>query len=158
MRAQIKLRQKPDKLWSLDEISQFLSQQGIRPSFHRLKIFEYLINERTHPTADEIYEVLKKDIPAISRATIYNTLRLFLEKKIIQLVNLEKNEARYDATLTGMDILSALAAARSTMSGSKASVSGLDNYQVLEKHLDLKGLCPSCRESNKYTKQEGLND
>jgi len=33
MKAKVKLTEKPDKPWSLDEISQFLSQQGIRPSF-----------------------------------------------------------------------------------------------------------------------------
>lgn len=50
MAAKVKLTEKPDKPWSLDEISQFLSQKGIR-RLSRLKIFEYLINERTHPTA-----------------------------------------------------------------------------------------------------------
>jgi Fur family peroxide stress response transcriptional regulator len=158
MKAKVKWTEKPDKLWSLDEISQFLSQQGIRPSFHRLKIFEYLINERTHPTADEIYEVLKKEIPAISRATVYNTLRLFLEKQIVQLLNVEKNEARYDATLTWHGHFKCLGCGQVYDVGIESlKLSGLDNYQVMEKHLDLKGLCPSCRERNKFKEQEGLN-
>lgn len=107
MRAYAKLREKPDMPWSLDEISQFLDQQGIRPSFQRLKIFEYLVNERTHPTADEIYEVLRKDIPSISRTTVYNTLRLFLDKKIIQMVNIEKMKLVMMRLFPGTDILNA---------------------------------------------------
>jgi len=158
MAAKVKLTEKPDKPWSLDEISQFLSQKGIRPSFHRLKIFEYLINERTHPTADEIYEVLKKEIPAISKATVYNTLRLFLEKQIVQLINLEKNEARYDSTLSWHGHFKCLSCGQIYDVGiEKLELSGLGNYQVLEKHLDLKGLCPSCRQSNKYKQLEGSN-
>ncbi|MDD8019959.1 MAG: transcriptional repressor [Acidobacteriota bacterium] len=145
MRAQTKLREKTDKPWNLDEIGQFLGQQGIRPSFHRLKIFEYLINERTHPTADEIYEVLKKEIPAISRATVYNTLRLFFDRKIVQVLNIEKNEARYDATLTWHGHFKCLLCGQVyDVEIESLELSGLDNYQVLEKHLDLKGLCPSC--------------
>lgn len=121
MAAKVKLTEKPDKPWSLDEISQFLSQKGIRPSFHRLKIFEYLINERTHPTADEIYEVLKKEIPAISKATVYNTLRLFLEKQIVQLINLEKMKHVMIPLFPGTDILNVSAVARSMMSELKNS-------------------------------------
>jgi len=116
LRAKTKLREKPDKPWSLDEISQFLSQQGIRPSFHRLKIFEYLINERTHPTADEIYEVLKKEIPAISRATVYNTLRLFLENKLSSCSTSRRMKLAMMLPSPGMGILNASAAARSMMS------------------------------------------
>jgi Fur family peroxide stress response transcriptional regulator len=158
MRVRVELREKPEKPWSLDEISQFLSQQGIRPSFYRLKIFEYLINERTHPTADEIYEVLRKDIPAISRATVYNTLRLFLEKQIVQLLNVEKNEARYDANLTWHGHFKCLACGQiNDVEIKDLKLADLDGYQVLEKHLDLKGLCPSCRERNKFKEQEGLN-
>ncbi|MBP8601861.1 MAG: transcriptional repressor [Candidatus Saccharicenans sp.] len=131
--------------WSLDEISQFLDQQGIRPSFQRLKIFEYLVNERTHPTADEIYEVLRKDIPSISRTTVYNTLRLFLDKKIIQMVNIEKNEARYDATLSWHGHFKCLKCGQVyDIEIEELKLGGLAGYQVLEKHLDLKGLCPSC--------------
>ncbi|MDI6845087.1 MAG: Fur family transcriptional regulator [Candidatus Saccharicenans sp.] len=133
------------KRWSLEDVHQYLSEHDIRISLYRLKIFEYLINERTHPTAEEIYNKLKKEIPSLSPATVYNTLRFFLEKKIVQLVNVEKNEARYDATLSWHGHLKCLSCGRVfDIHIENLKLSGLEGFQVYEKHLDLRGLCPGC--------------
>lgn len=64
-------------------IARILSEKGIRPTFHRVKIFEYLKNHRTHPDIEEIYENLVKECPTISRTTIYNTLELFIDKGLV---------------------------------------------------------------------------
>lgn len=142
---------KSQKRWSLEEVREYLVLHDIRLSAYRLKIFEYLINERTHPTAEEIYQHLKKEIPSISPATVYNTLRLFLEKKIIQLVNVEKNEARYDATLSWHGHLKCLACNRVfDIHIETIRLVGLEGFEIFEKHLDLKGLCPECLKAKKY--------
>lgn len=147
-------RTKRAKRWSLEEVREYLVQHDIRMSVYRLKIFEYLINERTHPTVEEIYEVIKKEIPAISPATVYNTLRLFLEKKIIQLVNVDKNEARYDATLSWHGHLKCLACSRVfDIHIESLKLGGLDGFEIFEKHLNLKGLCPECLKTKKYDRE-----
>lgn len=146
----MELSQKPRKRWSLEDAREYLVEHDIRASFYRLKIFEYLINERTHPTADEVFTVLKKEIPALSRATVYNTLKLFLEKKIVQLVNIEKNQARYDATLSWHGHFKCLRCGKVfDVHIENLKLSGLDGFEIYEKHLDLKGLCPSCLKSKK---------
>ncbi|MGQ9800760.1 MAG: Fur family transcriptional regulator [Candidatus Saccharicenans sp.] len=145
------------KKWSLEDIRAYLVQHDIRSSVFRLKIFEYLINERTHPTADEIYYYLKKEIPTISQGTVYNTLRLFLEKKIVQLVNVEKNEARYDATLSWHGHFKCLGCGRVVDSHiENLKLGGLEGFEIWEKHLNLKGLCPECLKRKNYSK-EGIN-
>lgn len=147
--------EKRNKRWSLEDVRQYLAEHGLRASIYRLKIFEYLINERTHPTAEEIYNRLKKEMPALSPATVYNTLRLFLEKKIIQLVNVEKNEGRYDATLSWHGHLKCLACGRVfDLHIETLKLSGLEGFEIFEKHLNLRGLCPECLKAKKY-KQEG---
>jgi len=151
-----KLEKRP-KRWSLEEVREYLAQHDIRMSFYRLKIFEYLINERTHPTADEIYEVIKKEIPAVSQATVYNTLKLFLEKKIVQLVNVEKNEARYDATLSWHGHLKCLACGRVfDIHIESLKLGSLEGFEIYEKHLNLRGLCPECLKI-KRSRKEGKN-
>jgi len=158
MSKRLKMKDEWGEAWSLDQIRDFLLSHGIRPSFHRLKIFEYLVNRRTHPTADEIYEVLKNEVPAISRGTVYNTVRLFLSKGLVQPLSIEKNESRYDANLTWHGHFKCLACGQiNDVEIEDLKLAHLDGYQVLEKHLDLKGLCPSCRERNKFKEQEGLN-
>jgi len=131
--------------WSLEQVREYLVQHRIRPSFYRLKIFYYLINERTHPTADEILRYLTREIPAISRATIYNTLRLFLEKGIVQLVSVEKEEARYDAALFWHGHFQCLRCGKIFDFPVEAlEFSGLEGFVIREKQLELKGVCPSC--------------
>lgn len=56
-----------------------LMQFGIRPSVQRVAVMHYLLTHRTHPTVDEIYTALAKEIPTLSRTTIYNTLHLLCE-------------------------------------------------------------------------------
>ncbi len=81
---------------NLEEIKNFLRRKGLQPSFQRVKILEFLDIHRTHPTADEIFKSLVRTVPTISKATVYNTLRSFVEKGIIQELTIEENELRYD--------------------------------------------------------------
>lgn len=138
------------KRWTLEDIQTYFTEHNIRSSVYRLKIFEYLINERTHPTAEEIYTQLKKEFPAVSPATVYNTLRYFMDKKIIQQINIEKNEARYDATLSWHGHLKCLGCGRVfDLHIENLKLNGLEGFEIFEKHLDLKGLCPECLKRKK---------
>jgi len=74
---------------------EILEKNKIKPSFIRIKILEYLMNTKTHPTAHEIYEQLKKEIPTLSKTSVYLNLNLFLKKKIIMDLK-TKEEQRFD--------------------------------------------------------------
>ncbi len=54
-----------------------LLNAGIKPSYQRIKIYEYIFNNNIHPTVDNIYKKLLKEIPTLSKTTVYNTLKLF---------------------------------------------------------------------------------
>jgi Fur family peroxide stress response transcriptional regulator len=73
-----------------------LKNHRIKPSCPRVKILEYLLKHRNHPTIDEIYNSVIQDIPTLSKATVYNTIHLFLDNHLVQQVNIEGTEARYD--------------------------------------------------------------
>ena len=76
-----------------------LSDHNIKPSLQRIKIFEYLHDNREHPTVDTIYSDLVDDIPTLSKTTVYNTLKLFIDNGITSTVTIEDNEVRYDAIM-----------------------------------------------------------
>lgn len=76
-----------------------LTTNNIKPSIQRIKIFEYLYNNKIHPTVDTIYTGLVNEIPTLSKTTVYNTLKLFIDNKIATTVTIEDNEVRYDAFL-----------------------------------------------------------
>ena len=80
-----------------DDAIQMLKHKRIRPSFIRVRILSFLMNARIHPTVDEIYEVLSKEILTLSKTTVYNTLKLFSENELAQALNIEGNELRYEA-------------------------------------------------------------
>ena len=52
---------------------------GIRPSIQRVAIMKYLLSHHTHPTVEEVFVALKKQLPTVSRTTVYNTLRMLSE-------------------------------------------------------------------------------
>jgi Fur family transcriptional regulator, peroxide stress response regulator len=57
-----------------------------RMTNQKLKIMEHLKNTKTHPTAELVYRVVSKDLPAISLATVYRNLNLLAEQgKILKL-------------------------------------------------------------------------
>jgi Fe2+ or Zn2+ uptake regulation protein len=80
-----------------DEIAKKLSDNNIRPSVQRMAIYDFLVKNPVHPTAETIYENLSQTMPTLSRTTIYNTLRQFSDCNLIQTVTIEDGELRYDA-------------------------------------------------------------
>ena len=69
------------------DIGNYLKKHDIKPSYQRMKIFQYLLDNHNHPTVDTIYKALCTEIPTLSKTTVYNTLNLF-----IQFYNMKNNE------------------------------------------------------------------
>ena len=80
----------------MDNISIYLSGYGIRPSFQRIAIMRYLLNNTNHPTAEEVFESLRKQIPTLSKTTVYNTLKLFVENGAAVYIGIDEKKARFD--------------------------------------------------------------
>jgi Fe2+ or Zn2+ uptake regulation protein len=76
-----------------------LREKGISPSPQRLAVFGYLKTHPVHPTADVLMRELKPSLPTLSLTTIYNTLKLFVSKKLVNEVIIEDGELRFDADL-----------------------------------------------------------
>lgn len=73
-----------------------LADAGIRPSVQRLVILEYLYSSKSHPTADEVYAALLRRNPMLSRTTVFNCLKLFAEKGLINGIDISSDSTRYD--------------------------------------------------------------
>lgn len=63
----------------------------------RETILSILRSTRSHPTADWIYEEAKKEIPHISKGTVYRNLRVLRENGQVAELNLDGNESRFEA-------------------------------------------------------------
>ena len=84
---------------TIEEIRKKFDENDIQSSYHRLRIYQYLYGNFSHPTVEEIYNDLMKEIPTLSKTTIYTTLKLLVNKKLIREMSLDENEMRYEARL-----------------------------------------------------------
>jgi Fe2+ or Zn2+ uptake regulation protein len=129
------------------KVEEFLKQHGIKPSYQRMKIYDYLIEYKSHPTVDEIYQALIDEIPTLSKTTVYNTLKLFLYKEIIQLITIEESENRYDADVSVHGHFKCLGCGKIYdvwLDMTNMKLEGLDEFSINESHIYLKGTCNKC--------------
>ena len=70
-----------------------------RNTVQKTLILEAVCSMRTHPTADEIYEIVSKKCPAISKGTVYRGLNQLAEDGKILRVAIANAPDRYDLTV-----------------------------------------------------------
>ena len=70
---------------------------GVKATHQRTEIYRELAQTKEHPDAETIYARVRKRIPAMSLDTVYRTLRLLEEKKIISRVGSLGERTRFDA-------------------------------------------------------------
>jgi len=83
-------------LKNFTELTMLFESKGIKPSLQRLLVLNYMYSCHAHPTVEQIYMDLAAQGQALSKATVYNTLTLFVQKGLLRIVYLDNNEARYD--------------------------------------------------------------
>ncbi|MDO4505392.1 MAG: Fur family transcriptional regulator [Spirochaetales bacterium] len=79
------------------EIADKLASKKIRPSLQRIAVYDFLLKNPVHPTADNIYTALAPTIPTLSKTTVYNTLKQFAEAELVTTLTIEDGELRFDA-------------------------------------------------------------
>ncbi|MDN6398207.1 Fur family transcriptional regulator [Alkalibacterium gilvum] len=128
-----------------------LKYNHVRITPQRYAILEYLIDQDSHPTANEIYKALENDFPGMSVATIYNNLRLFTKMGLVKEMTFGDHCSRFDFVSNehyhaicnqcghvediyypGLEDVEQVA-------------SDLTGYAVKSHRLEMFGLCPDCQ-------------
>jgi Fe2+ or Zn2+ uptake regulation protein len=136
----------------MEQIKKLLASNGIRPSHHRILILKYLCGNRNHPTVEEISRDLAHQAPTLTKATIYNSLRVFLEKDIVVSFNTSGGEARYDYKSSAHAHFHCINCNRVIDVLSKYRCYEIKNIgpnKVLQTQLFFKGLCDKCLKKKK---------
>lgn len=125
-----------------------LKAKNIKPSIQRLTILQYLYESNSHPTVDNIYIEMKKSIPTLSRATVYNTVNILVEAGLVRKLNdIEKLESRYDAILEnhGHFICNkCLKIYDFNVCGQLVAEKELHGFCIDSKEIYFRGICPNC--------------
>jgi len=83
-------------LSSREQIAGMLREHGITPTHQRMEIAQVLFARREHLSADQILAMVNTRHAETSKATVYNTLRLFLEKKLVRELIVDPARIVYD--------------------------------------------------------------
>jgi Fur family iron response transcriptional regulator len=78
---------------------QILEQHGIRPTSQRLRVAEILLTAPRHLTAEQILATLRQSSGHVSKATVYNTLNLFVEQGLAREIHADPERCVYDSTM-----------------------------------------------------------
>lgn len=84
------------KQYTRDNLAENLRAHGINPTHQRIEIAHALFSRYEHLSADQIMAIVNERHCETSKATVYNTLNLFLEKKLIREVIVNPNKVFYD--------------------------------------------------------------
>ena len=81
---------------SLEMLREQCRQAGIKVTHQRLEIFREISRAKDHPSAEILYERLKRRLPTISLDTVYRTLATFEGLGLIKKVHLLSEQTRFD--------------------------------------------------------------
>lgn len=132
---------------SIKYIKELLLNKNIKPSHHRIRIFQYLGEDENHPTVEMIYKDLIDEIPTLSKTTVYNTLKLLVEANLVKVLNIDDVESRYDITTENHGHFRCKSCGNIydfALDSVNVSANELIDFQILEKNVYFNGICSRC--------------
>ena len=78
------------------DVARILEEHDIQPSAQRVAVAAYVLQTTEHPSADKVWADVQENFPMISRATVYNTLNLFVEKGLLRELHLAPDSVLFD--------------------------------------------------------------
>lgn len=83
---------------SREQIAQEIENCGLKPTDQRVRIAEILMSTPKHMTAEQILTTVRTSGDPISKATVYNTLKVLAERGLIRQIHLDPERSVYDST------------------------------------------------------------
>jgi Fur family ferric uptake transcriptional regulator len=123
---------------------------NMRLTSQRQVILEELKKVTSHPTANEVYDMVRKRLPRIGLGTVYRNLDLLAEKGIIKKLEVGGEQKRFDGDTSPHYHIRCLRCNRvedifieRNMELEKNAASCC-NYKILDHHVQFSGICSKC--------------
>ncbi len=123
-----------------------------RKTRQRRVILEELQAVTSHPTAVELYELVRRRLPKVSLGTVYRNLDLLARAGFIAKLEHSGGEARFDANTAEHDHLRCACCGRvddvmaPPLDFARPEDHDLRGYEVIGHRLEVIGICPRCRQ------------
>jgi Fe2+ or Zn2+ uptake regulation protein len=120
----------------------------------RKVILEELRNTRSHPTADEVYDLVRKRLPHVSLGTIYRNLDFLSSQGLIRKLDKVGSQMRFDAFIDPHLHVSCVGCGKvADLPQDAASVvvriKDQTAFEITGHWLELYGVCPDCKKEKK---------
>ena len=125
--------------------------QPLRMTKQRRLILEELLKTKSHPSADEVYRMVRERLPNISLGTVYRNLELLSESGLILKLELSGVAKRFDGTVEDHYHVRCVQCGQvrdvevSPLPEIEAAVQDARGYKIFAHRLEFRGLCPQCR-------------
>jgi len=129
-----------------------LSNKKLRMSRQRKAILEALNDLHCHPTADEVYEMVRRKVPHISLGTVYRNLEILTSSGVIRKVQLGGAQMRFDDCRDEHYHIRCLRCDRvddlplDPLNLSEEILSAQTGYKIVGHCLEFIGVCPRCQD------------
>ncbi len=139
----------------VNQMAECLREQGLRLTPQRLAILGALLSDKTHPTAEQIYEQVHKDFPTTSLATVYKTMNVLKETGQVVELGFNDGSNRYDVVTEPHAHLICVCCKKildpdiERVGQFSQQIIEQYGYKLVGQRLDVFGICPDCQASLK---------
>ena len=126
-------------------------EKRIRLTTQRQILVEELRKVTTHPTADELYDMVRQRLPRIGLATVYRNLELLSECGIIKKLKAGGKQIRFDGNTNPHYHIRCRTCGRvddmliPRLEDLDAQAADCCSYTILGHHIEFSGICPDCK-------------
>ncbi len=134
-----------------DYLKEKLIENGIKPTYQRIVILDYLEKNQIHPTVDDIYNYLYPKMTTLSKTTVYNAIKTFVKAGIVSEVNIDNSELRYDIMTKSHGHFKCNKCGKIYNFDIENDInsSDLEGFKIESQNLFINGICKDClREEN----------
>ncbi|MFH1010824.1 MAG: transcriptional repressor [bacterium] len=114
-------------------------------------ILEELQRNPTHPTASELYELVRRRLPRISLGTVYRNLEMLCKRGVVQKLEHGGDQKRFDAVTKNHYHLRCILcgqiadAPMKPLTDLETALQPISDYDIIAHRLEFIGLCPKCQ-------------
>ena len=125
----------------------------------RQVILEALRKVDSHPTAGEVYDMVRRRLPRVSLGTVYRNLEMLSEYGMIQKLELGGTQRRFDGNVRDHYHVRCIHCGHledapvEPVAAVESALRRVSDYEIIGHRLEFIGLCPQCKkEAQRYHK------
>ena len=132
----------------------------MRQTRQRQSILEHLKRTASHPTATEVYDSVRQELPNISLGTVYRNLEILCNLGLVGKIETFGGQKRFDAIVTDHmhAICTKCGKVRDIEAGPEFNPEELrridSDFEITGVRVDIIGICPECMKTENQNKEE----